>query len=72
MGGRISDIFFTSGRKSFVSCLVGALSPYPDRTYYLSEIVPLLQLIIPDISSYVSLLCLYNIGKHWIDRWIDG
>ncbi|MGA9169394.1 MAG: hypothetical protein WBZ20_04525, partial [Nitrososphaeraceae archaeon] len=43
------------------------LSPYLDRTYYLSEIVPLLQLIILDISSYIGLLCQYNIGKHWID-----
>jgi hypothetical protein len=50
-----------------VSCLVGALSPYLDRTYYLSEIVPLPQLIILDISSYVCLLCQYNIVKHWID-----
>ena len=40
--------------------------PYLDRTYYLSDMVPLLQLIILDISSYVGLLCQYNIVKHWI------
>ena len=49
-----------------VSCLVRDLSPYLDKRYYLSEIVPLPQLIILDISC-VGLVCLYNIVKHWID-----
>jgi hypothetical protein len=59
MGRRISDIFYKwSEIFHIMSCWS---SPYLDRTYYLSETVSLLQLIILDISSCVDLLCLYNI-----------
>jgi len=60
-------MFFLQLAESLWYRVLLELSPCLDRTYYLSGIVPLPQLIILDISSCVGLLCHYDIGKHWID-----